>query len=189
MIWCSHWELLLFSYFQLHERAMFDSIVIVIKGFSWANPSLMQENETIKSWLQLKLLYTSLCQRDPLNRWEPATKVTLWRFFWRVLLLIVRRNGHKEVVKDWFREETIFPVAFWFLNLEIWLWKRLSFASTRPKRPMGGRPSRILGQGYTQAGTFWVCPQWLTSHLQRSAWESTWVIVPQKYLTNYFREI
>ena len=99
--------------------------------------------------------YMSLCQWDPLNIWEPATKVSLWRFFLRVLLLIVRRNGHKEVVKVWFREETIFPVAFWFLNLEIWLWKRLSFASTRPKRPMGGRPSRILGQGYSRAGTFY----------------------------------
>ena len=97
----------------------------------------------------------SLCQWDPLNIWEPATKVSLWRFFLRVLLLIVRRNGHKEVVKVWSREETIFPLAFWFLNLEIWLWKRLSFASTRPKRPMGGRPSRILGQGYSRAGTFY----------------------------------
>ena len=58
------------------------------------------------------------------------------------------QGGGQSLVRD----ETI---AFWFLNLEIWLWMRLSFASTRPKRPMGGRPSRILGQGYSRVGTFY----------------------------------
>ena len=33
---------LFFSYFQVHERAMFNSIAIVIKGLSWANPSLLR---------------------------------------------------------------------------------------------------------------------------------------------------
>ena len=101
------------------EGAMFDSIAIVSNGFSWANPSLMNNARkgnnqimiTIKTFIWIFVSKTFKAYQN-----QPR-KSLFGVFFLRVLLLIVRRNGHKEVVK------------VWFLNLEIWLLKRLSFAS------------------------------------------------------------
>ena len=43
----------------------------------------------------------------------------------------------------------------------------IKFVLTRPCRPTGAGPSRIMGQGYTQAGTFWGVLNFLNRNKQK----------------------